>query len=133
MPSKYIKKTNQSFRSPEDVLERAAKLNSEEGFSYRKAAESFGTDKMTLRRFIKNRHDNPECAVGYGSTSIKNRIIPPHMEQDFADHITYLAQMYFGLSLEKCKELAYESALKNNLAIPESWTKNKKAGKQWWS
>ena len=72
MPSKYVKKTNRSFRSPEDVLERAAKLISEEGFSYRKAAESFGIDKMTLRRFIKNRQDNPACPVGYGSTSIKN-------------------------------------------------------------
>ena len=114
MPSKYVKKTNRSFRSPEDVLERAAKLIRGEGFSYRKAAESFGINKMTLRRFIKNRLDNPVCPVGYGSTSIKNRIIPPHMEQDLADHITYLAEMYFGLSLEKCKELAYEFALKNN-------------------
>ena len=43
------------------------------------------------------------------------------------------AQMYFGLSLEECKELAWEFALKNNLAIPDSRTNVKKAGKQWWS
>ena len=32
MPSKYIKKTNRSVRSPEDVLEKATKLINEEGF-----------------------------------------------------------------------------------------------------
>ena len=47
MPSKYIKKTNRSVRSPEDVLEKATKLINEEGFSCRKAADYFGIDKMT--------------------------------------------------------------------------------------
>ena len=53
MPSKYVKKTNRSFRSPADASEKAAKLVSEDGFSYRKGAESFGIGKMTLRKFIK--------------------------------------------------------------------------------
>ena len=44
---KICEKTNRSFRSPADVLEKAAKLVTEEGFSYRKAAASFGIDKMT--------------------------------------------------------------------------------------
>ena len=55
MPSKYIKKTNRSVRSPEDVLEKATKLINEEGFSCRKAADYFGIDKMTLMRFKKKR------------------------------------------------------------------------------
>ena len=80
MPSKYIKKTNRRVRSPEDVLEKATKLINEEGFSYRKAAEYFGIDKMILMRFKKKKEANPNCAVGYKSTSIKNRIISPDME-----------------------------------------------------
>ena len=55
MPSKYVKKTYRSFRSPADVLEKAAKLVAEDGFLYRKAAESFGIDKMIMRRFIKKK------------------------------------------------------------------------------
>ena len=125
-----MKKTNKSLRSPADVLEKAAKLVTEDGFLYQKAAESFGIDKMTLRRFIKKRQNDPECAVGYDSTSIKKKIFPPHLEKDLADHITYFAQMYFGLPLEKCKELAFEFAIQNNVIVPESWNKNKKAGKQ---
>ena len=41
-------KTNRSIRSPPDVLERVAKQVLGEGLSYRKAAENFGVDKMTL-------------------------------------------------------------------------------------
>ena len=60
MPSKYVKKTNRSFRSSADVLEKAAKLVTEDGFSCQKAAESFGIDKMTLRGFVRNRQNDPE-------------------------------------------------------------------------
>ena len=47
MPTKYVRKTNRSIRSPPDVLERVAKQVLG-GLSYRKAAENFGVDKMTL-------------------------------------------------------------------------------------
>ena len=103
MPSKYIKKTNRSVRSPEDVLEKATKLINEEGFSCRKAADYFGIDKMTLMRFKKKKEANPNCAVGYKSTGIKNRIISPDMEKDLAIYIVYLTGMYFGLSWKNAK------------------------------
>ena len=54
------------------------------------------------------------------------------MEKDLATHIGYLAGMYFGLSLEKCKELAFEYAVKNYVVVPKSWIKCKKAETQWW-
>ena len=69
MPSKYIKKTNRSVRSPEDVLEKATKLINEEGFLYRKAADYFGIDKMTLMRFKKKR--KPIEIVQLDSLSLK--------------------------------------------------------------
>ena len=120
------------MQSLEDVLEKAAKLINEEGFLYRKAADYFGIDKMTLMRFKKKKEANPNCAVGYKSTSIKNRIISPDMEKDLATHIGYLAGMYFGLSFEKSKELAFEYAVKNNVVVSKSWIRCKKAGTQLW-
>ena len=39
---------------------------------------------------------------------------------------------FFGLSVEKCKELAFQFAAANKLSIPHSWEVNKKAGKEWW-
>ena len=54
------------------------------------------------------------------------------MEEDLAQHIKMLGDMFFVLSLEKCKEVAYEFATKNKLKVPSSWEENKKAGKSWW-
>ena len=47
MPTKYVRKTNRSIRSPPDVLERVAKQVLGQGLSYRKAAENFSVNKMT--------------------------------------------------------------------------------------
>jgi len=112
MPTKYVRKTNRSVRSPADVLERAAKQVSDEGLSYRKAAGNFGVDKMTLLRFMKKKQADSDCAVGYAPTSLRHRIIPVYMEKDLASHISCLADTHYGLSLEKCKQLAYEFAEK---------------------
>ena len=132
MPTKYVRKTSRSVRSTPDILERAAKLVHEEGISYRKAAANFGVDKMTLIRYIKKKKADPASVVGYQSTMLHNQILPPKMEKDLAGHIIYLADMYFGLSVEKCKELAYQYAIVNKVSVPQSWHSNTKAGKQWW-
>lgn len=125
MPSNYIKKTNRSTRSPEDFLEKAAKLVTEEGLSYRKAADHFGVDKMTLSRFIKKKRLDPESAVGYNSTSIKKKNFHRKWKRIWLPiKPTWL----------KCI-LVYlwkNVALQNNIDLPDSWKENKKAGKQWW-
>ena len=54
------------------------------------------------------------------------------MEQQLSSHIVHLADMFFGLSVEKCKELAFQFAAANKLSVPHSWEISKKAGKQWW-
>ena len=43
-----------------------------------------------------------------------------------------LADQYHGLSLHKCKELAYNFAIANNLNVPETWRVNETAGRAWW-
>jgi len=79
MPTKYVRKTNRYVQSQADVLERAEKHVSDEGLSYQKAADNFGVDKMTLLRYMKTQAD-PDCAVGYTSTSLRHGIIPADME-----------------------------------------------------
>jgi len=110
MPPKYVRKTDRSVRSPADVLERAAKQVSDEGLSYQKAADNFEVDKMTLLRYMKKKQADPDCAVGYASTSLRHRILPADMEKDLASHISCLADAHYGLPLEKCKQLEYEFA-----------------------
>ena len=64
--------------------------------------------------------------------TLSNFVIPPEMEEDLAQHIKMLGDMFFGLSLEKCKEAANEFASKNKLKVPSLWEEHKKAGKSWW-
>ena len=54
------------------------------------------------------------------------------MEQQLSSHIVHLADIFFGLSVEKYKELAFQFAAANKLSVPNSWEINKKAGKQLW-
>ena len=132
MPSKYVPKTNRKVRSSADLLERAARKVFEERLSYRTAANNFGVDKMTLMRYVKKKQANPNCAVGYEALSLQMRIFSPKMEEELAKHILFMADMYYGLSPEKCKELAFEFAMRNKLSIPQSWKDNRKSGIQWW-
>ena len=69
---------------------------------------------------MKRKQVDPESAVGYNSTSIHNRIFTPSMENDLVAHMSNLAKMFYGLSLEKCKKLAFEFAIKHKLIIPDS-------------
>ena len=43
-----------------------------------------------------------------------------------------LSDMFHGLTIEKCKQVAYEFATRNKLKVPSSWDEKKKAGKSWW-
>ena len=86
---------------------------------------------MTLMRYIKKKQINPNCALGYAALSLQMIIFPPEMEE-LTKHIVFVADMYFGLSPEKCKELAFDFAMRNKLPIPQSWKDNRKAGIQWW-
>ena len=132
MPSKYVLKTICKVRLASDRLERAARKVFEEGMSYRSAASNFGVDKMTLMRYIKKKQINPTCALGYAALSLQMIIFSPETEKELTKHIVFMADMYFGLSPEKCKELAFEFAMRNNQPIPQSWKDNRKAGIQWW-
>ena len=85
---------------------------------------------MTLMRFIKKA--NATCTVGIQSTFFGNQILPAAVEKDPASHIVFLADMYFDLLVEKCKELAFRFAIENKMPVPESWERDRKAGKQWW-
>ena len=105
MSSKYERKTNRCFRSPPNVFERAAKCVTEDGMSYRKTAANFSVDKMTLMRYMKKNEADPTCAIDYQVTILNNQIFAENGTTVVVSHL-HSAGMFFGLSVEKCKELA---------------------------
>ena len=133
MPQFYKPKTHRSTRTTQELLRLAAE-EKEKGTSLRKAGEMFDIDKMTLKRYIdKTKANGSEAKMGYSSVSLAHSIFSPTMEEDLAKHIAHLADQYYGLSLDKCKELAYEFAISNGLNVPDSWISTKKAGRSWWT
>ena len=84
---------------------------------------------MTLKGFIESRKESSEQQVfGYAAISKRHSVFSCEMEKDFADHVKTLADQFHGLSLEKCRALAYEFAVINKLTIPNNWTRDRKAG-----
>ena len=53
-------------------------------------------------------------------------------EAALKDHILSCARMFYGVSKDKAKQLAYEYAIKKCKTVPTNWHKNKKAGDDWW-
>ena len=126
----YKRKTNRGSIS-EDVLKRAAE-DVRQGGKIRNIAKDYNINRMTLTRYIKKIQTNPDALFGYNAISNAQTIFPSEMEHDLASHIKILADMFHGLSTAKCRVLAYELAIQNQIKIPPSWLENKKAGMDWW-
>ena len=68
---------------------------------------NFNVGKITLMRSMK-KEANPTCTISYQATILNNQIFLPGMEQQLSSHIVYLDDILFGLSVEKCKKLAFQ-------------------------
>lgn len=131
MPRKYIRKSGRA-PVPLDVMKRASSAFTD-GTPLREVSRKFNIDRATLRRFIvKSRGEtDEEILTGYSSLSRSRCVFPPQMENDLAQHIKDLADQFHGLSVAKCRALAYEFAKQNGIPVPENWEKEQKAGRDW--
>ena len=100
--------------------------------SIRAVAKEYAVDRMTLKRYITKRNENPDAPTGYAAVARQHAVFTPEMEKDLANHVKQLADQFHGLSLLKCRSLAYEFASRNNIEMPANWERDKKAGKDWW-
>jgi hypothetical protein len=126
----YKRKTTRGS-TPGDVMKRAAD-EVRAGGKLRTVASDFNIDRMTLKRYIRKCDEKPDAVTGYKAIARKQAVFSPEMENDLAHHIKLLADMFHGLSLQKCCILAYEFASRNNLQMPTNWIKDGKAGQDWW-
>ena len=68
---------------------------------------------------------------GYQRVGDRHRIFSTKMEEDLANYVKSLSNMFYGLSTNKCRQLAFEFAMQNNITIPDNWEKKRKAGIDW--
>ena len=113
------------------LLTRASEAVAQGG-NYTRVAKEFSIDRMKLKRFIrKEKLQSPVTSAGYEYLSRLKRIFNDRQENDLAEHIKALCDQYYGLSVVKCRCLAYEFAKKNNATMPDNWVRDGKAGVEW--
>ena len=125
----YKRKTTRGS-TPADVMERAAE-ETRNGGPVRTVAREFNIDRMTFKQYI-GKSSASGLITGYEAVAQSKTVFSDKMEEDLANHIKILADMFHGLSVAKCCALAYHFASSNQIAVPSSWIKAGKAGADWW-
>ena len=98
----------------EDQLRNAVHAVEIEGKSIRAAAQMFGTNRTTLRRYMATQQ------MGYEKTAATHRVFTNEQEILLADHIKLLADCFHGLDRDKCMKLALDYATANDIHTPEN-------------
>ena len=76
--------------------------------------------------FTKNAKVSPNLTVAHSAIVKKTTSLNIWIARSVVDQ-------YYGLSVVKCRYLAYEFATKNNVNMPDNWAREGKAGVEWMS
>ncbi len=77
--------------------------------------------QVNQRRYIKTKEGKKVKTIGYSGTAKAKRVFTKELEKELADHIKKLADQFHGLTPQKCCELAFELADRNNIPVPNNW------------
>lgn len=132
MPRTHTRKTNQASYSSSSMVAAVKKVINENA-SVRKAARESGINRMTLKRYIARyrNDDGVESIEGVVGYSGNRRILSADEEMLLSDYLKQSCRMYFGLSSEEVRKLAFEFAFMNNKNLPSNWIEKSTAGIDW--
>nr|CAH7738859.1 unnamed protein product [Callosobruchus chinensis] len=113
-------------------------LEQDETKTIRGVAKDFGLCHMsltTLTRYLKKRKEAKGKGLCIESVTVgyqKNRqVFSDEKEAVLVSYLIKSSQIYYGLTPKDVRILAFNCALKFNIAMPQSWLKNKEAGVDW--
>lgn len=133
MVRNYKRKTDRG-KIPEENFERAYEAVKNRTMSLREAAIAFEIDKMTLFRFIRKKDEAGDQKVTMGY--VKPRLIfTEQLESELEKYILHSSKIYYGLTPQNIKVLAYELGMANRhlVALPDTWINHKIATKDWFT
>lgn len=122
MVYKYVRKTNQASWSEEAM--RQAILECRGGSSIRSMSIKYSIPRITLYRHVKS--GSTEKKLGRFKT-----IFTIQQETDLCNYLKKMDSLFFGLSRQDFKRLAFDFAKKNKIQYPLSWNKYSLAGDEW--
>ena len=121
MPRNYVRKTERGKWSAETL--RRAIQEVRRGTSTREAAKRYGIPRQTLADRIKAENDDKPC-LG------PRPLFCQDFEEELAERIIMVADMFYGVTSDKLASLAFEFAERQN--IPHRFNRVKKrAGPDW--
>ncbi|CAG5025168.1 unnamed protein product [Parnassius apollo] len=112
-------------------LEQATSISEiQGGASIRKTAIKYEIDRTTLRRY----HVCGEATLNKieeKGGQYKSSQIFDNREKQLVKYLLIYSKIHYGLTRKQSMQLAFDYALANNKKIPQSWTNNDSAGKDW--
>ncbi|XP_066946059.1 uncharacterized protein [Macrobrachium rosenbergii] len=129
MGQKYKKKTNRE--RDDTAIENALQDFKEKGGSVRTIAIKFGIPQSTFHDYVKRDRDKVDQESFQLPSYSVRQVLSGHMERELADYLKQCFAIFHGLSTKITRKLAYEYAIANKTPVPESWDREKSAGKDW--
>jgi transposase len=131
---KHQRKTERGTASNEIMMDAAAAVI-DNGASIRSTAKQHNVHYSTLCRFVKKVKSAREASLPMPVSGYKpnRKIFTSHQEQAIATYLTSASDMYYGLSPKDARQLAFQCAVKFNVAFPSTWSNKLEAGEDWLS
>ena len=122
MPRHYQRATTASAYTTEliNTARHEVRVNKK---SVSEVSRMLGISRTSLIRYLKT--DNESNTLG------RNTVFTKEEEKVLCQYILDCSKMFYGLSLQKSRELAYKYAVNLKKNVPSSWTTNSSAGKDW--
>ena len=132
MPYHKKRKTDRPTRGLTDEnIMRSAVEQVIRGKAVNAVSRETGIDRMTLKRYVRKVKDNPDtvCKPNY----VTKQVFTIAEEGHLSDYILQASKLHCGLSTKATRKLAYQYAvaIRPPKTMPESWSKNLSAGKDW--
>ncbi|KAJ8917077.1 hypothetical protein NQ315_012996 [Exocentrus adspersus] len=101
------------------------------GGSLRKTAERYNLKFQTLARYVSKQKQHENENIRMIPKYDCRKIFTAQQELLLVEYIVKCSQMCYGQTTFNVRTLAYEMATMNNINIPESWKRDKRAGLEW--
>ncbi|KAG5876251.1 hypothetical protein JTB14_015938 [Gonioctena quinquepunctata] len=121
-----IKRTKVSI----DELSRAVNDVVEENVSVRATAKELNVSRTTLQNHLRRKE--PDRDFEYQNNSDVWRVFTREQETMLTNYLVTSSEMLYGLSRTGTRKLAYNFTKVNRIEFPDSWEKDRQAGKTWY-
>jgi len=135
MPRHYIRK-NPNCTDRTEFSDEAIKLAIQrvlDGEAALKVSKATGIPRTTIRRKVALIKNDPDLSISacISPNFKKSQVFTDEQETKISEYLENCSEMFYGLTTNQTRELAYQTAVFNKLRYPKSWDRDKKAGIDW--